>query len=216
MTGGYRTATVPGPMGTHVPESGGSGHNRPVNIRTPDSATGLPLRDTRYRDLERYPEFEFVTAWLRDYVNSTVQTPRISEREYWSVECLPAADASEQGHRLISVYAGDLEVACLYLDLRNPGDRRLCGFVAVSLDDLEKACGTDLETLAATHGALRIRRHDSHAAIFWIERPDSREQFDALPWRGAAAELVSALMRGGRNRSANAHCAQLAMFALDA
>lgn len=177
-------------------------------------AADLPLRDTRYRELEKYPEFEFVTEWLRDYVHSTVTTPRISEREYWSVECLPTADAGENGHRLISVHAGNLEVACLYLDTREPGVRRLCGFVTVDADRLEQSCGIDADGLAARVPHLRIRRHDGCVSIAWWDTPESREQFDALPWRPAAAHLVESLMRTGKNRSAASHCPQIAMFAL--
>ena len=42
----------------------------------------LPLRDTRFRELEAHPEFETVTAWLRDYVQSAVPNPRMGERQY--------------------------------------------------------------------------------------------------------------------------------------
>lgn len=184
-------------------------------MRAPEPGFDLPLRDTRYRELEQYPEFTAATAWLRDYVRSTVPKPRISEREYWSVTCLPAADASERGHRLVSVYAGDLEVACLFLDTRTPGERRLCGFVAVDADSLQRACGADLDTIIADNTELRFRPYDGYWSVGWLDTPACREQFEALPWRGAAADLVSALMRSGRNSSADTHCAQIAMFVFD-
>ncbi len=87
-------ATMPIP--TSVPPWQRTRHNRGVNMRTPEPATDLPLRDTRYRELELYPEFAFVTAWLRDYVRSTIENARISEREYWSVVCLPSVGASDE------------------------------------------------------------------------------------------------------------------------
>ncbi|MEE2032435.1 hypothetical protein [Rhodococcus chondri] len=186
-----------------------------MNTRTAAAAVDLPLRDTRYRELEQYPEFEFVTAWLRDYVQSTVPSARMREREYWSVSCLPSADATEHGHRMVSVHAGDLEVACLFIETPRSGNRRVGGYVTVSVQALEQACGASIEQVAAGLPALRFRPRDGLMSIGWTETPDSREQFDALPWRPAARELVTGLMNTGRNKWADTHCPQLAMFAIE-
>ncbi|MEE2057482.1 hypothetical protein [Rhodococcus artemisiae] len=184
-------------------------------MRTPESGTDLPLRDTRYRELELYPEFDFVTAWLRDYVRSTIDNARISEREYWSVVCLPSVGASDEGHRMISVHAGDQEIACLYVDTSVREDRQVGGFVTVDTRVLEQSCGADIDRITESSPALSVHRSGDQVSIGWSETPASREQFDALPWRPAAHELVRRLMQNGRNYWADAHCPQLAMFALE-
>lgn len=206
-------ATMPIP--TSAPPWQRNRHNRGVNMRTPEPATDLPLRDTRYRELELYPEFDFVTAWLRDYVRSTIENARISEREYWSVVCLPSVGASDEGHRMISVHAGDQEIACLYVDTSVREDRQIGGFVIVDIRILEQSCGADLDRITASSPALSFRRRGDQVSIGWSEIPASREQFDALPWRPAAHDLVRRLMQNGRNHWADWHCPQLAMFALE-
>ncbi|MFD6858502.1 hypothetical protein ACFWB0_12645 [Rhodococcus sp. NPDC060086] len=184
-------------------------------MRTPESGTDLPLRDTRYRELELYPEFDFVTNWLRDYVHSTIENARISEREYWSAVCLPTVGASDEGHRMISIHAGDQEVACLYVDTSIREDRRVGGFVTVDKHSLEQSCGADIDRITTSSAALSVYPTGDQVSIGWSETPESREQFDALPWRPAARELVRRLMHNGRNHWADSHCPQLAMFALE-
>lgn len=203
------------PRGTSVPIRVSARHNHRVETRTAAAAADLPLRDTRYRELERYPEFEYVTAWLRDYVQSTVPNARMRERQYWSVACLPSSDASERGHRMISVHAGDLEVACLFVETPPSGIRRVGGYITVAVPALEHACGTSIERVAAASPALRFRPRGALMSIGWTETPDSREQFDAIPWRPAARELVADLMNAGRNKWADTHCPQIARFALE-
>jgi len=184
-------------------------------MRTPDSFSELPLRDTKYRELERYPEFGVVTAWLRDYIRSIIPNARMSEREYWSVSCLPDTAAATTGHRLLSVHAGDLEVACLFLETPRSGERNLGGYVTVTRESLEKACGAPLDRVIADCPALRMKPHGAMVSVGWTETPDSREQFDALPWRAPARDLVTELIRTGRNRWADSHSPQIAKFAFE-
>ncbi len=192
-----------------------NGHNRRVNMPSPDSVSELPLRDTKYRELAHYPEFGIVTAWLRDYIRSSVPNARMSEREYWSVACLPDNSVSPTGRRLVSVYAGDLEVAGLHLDTPGPGLRNVQGWITVTREGLEEACGASLDRIAATFPALNVTHSGAMATIVWTETPESREQFDALPWRAPARALVTELVRTGRNRWADLHSPQIAQFAFE-
>lgn len=119
-----------------------------MNTRVPPSTAALPLRETKYRELEQYPEFGSVTAWLRDVVSSIVPNARMSECEYWSVVCLPAGDPDDPRKPLVSVHAGNMAVAGVFLDLSD-GQRRLAGYVRVSGAELEKASGSTREQLVA-------------------------------------------------------------------
>ena len=215
MTGPEYTDPATTPVPVAHPRRRGNGHNRRVNMRTPDSFSELPLRDTKYRELERYPEFGVVTAWLRDYIRSIIPNARMSEREYWSVSCLPDTAAATTGHRLLSVHAGDLEVACLFLETPRSGERNLGGYVTVTRESLEKACGAPLDRVIADCPALRMKPHGAMVSVGWTETPDSREQFDALPWRAPARDLVTELIRTGRNRWADSHSPQIAKFAFE-
>ncbi|WP_395704956.1 hypothetical protein [Rhodococcus ruber] len=183
-----------------------------MNARTPLSPAGLPLRDTRYRTFEQYPEFTAATTWLRDYVRAAIPNPRMSEREYWSVVCLPPRDGSTEP--LVSVHVGAIEAAGLYVEAPATQARRLGGRVSVAVDDLEATAGTSVEVLAATHSELRFRLDGPIVSIGWSGEPASRAQFAAMPWEPAAAALVGRVMRTGRCRWASHHCAQLARFAL--
>ena len=171
----------------------------------------LPLRDTRFRELETHPEFETVTTWLRDYVQSAVPNPRMGERQYWAVVCLPFTAASESTQRLCSVHAGAYETACLYIETTPEGEHRIGGFVTVDTATLEREAGTDVGSLEAANPGLRFRTQRTATTIRWST--DSKEQFDALPWRSAALHLVTDVMKVGRCLEASNHSAQLARFA---
>ncbi|AKE90728.1 hypothetical protein A4U64_07250 [Rhodococcus sp. WB1] len=185
-----------------------------MNARTPLSPAGLPLRDTRYRTFEQYPEFATATAWLRDYVRAAVPNPRMSEREYWSVVCLPPHDGSIEAEPLVSVHVGAIEAAGLYVEAPAAQPRRIGGRVTVAVDDLEAAAGTSVDVLAAAHSDLRFRPDGPVVSIGWSDGPASRAQFAAVPWEPAAAALVGRVMRNGKCRWSAHHCAQLARFAL--
>ncbi|MBS9371275.1 hypothetical protein [Rhodococcus sp. B50] len=185
-----------------------------MNTRVPPSTAALPLRETKYRELERYPEFGSVTAWLRDVVSSIVPNARMSECEYWSVVCLPAEDPADPRKPLVSVHAGDMAVAGVFLDLSD-GRRSLAGYVRVSGTELEQASGSTREQLAADFPALTFVHEGSVVSVVWSDEPAAREQFAALPWRAPARSLVSELMRVGRNSRADDHCRQIARFAYD-
>lgn len=215
MTAPLRAGRAAAPSATPHPRRPVNSHNRRVNTPAPDSVSELPLRDTKYRELARYPEFGVVTAWLRDYVRSSVPNARMSEREYWSVSCLPDASVSPKGHRLVTIYAGDLEVAGLRLDTPGPGLRNVQGWITVTRTDLEEACGAPLDQVGAASPALRITESGATATIEWTETPESRAQFDALPWRAPARALVTELVRTGRSRWADLHSPQIAQFAFE-
>ena len=185
-----------------------------MNTLVPPSTAPLPLRETKYRELERYPEFGSVTTWLRDVVSAIVPNARMSECEYWSVVCLPAGDPADQRKPLVSVHAGDMTVAGVFLDL-SEGQRRLAGFVRVSGTELERATGSTRERLAAASPALTFVDEGPVVSVMWSEEPAAREQFAALPWHAPARSLVSDLMRSGRNSRADEHCRQIARFAFD-
>nr|WP_206024067.1 hypothetical protein [Rhodococcus sp. 14C212] len=179
------------------------------------SPAGLPLRDTRYRTFEQYPEFATATAWLRDYVRAAVPNPRMSEREYWSVVCLPPHDGSTEAEPLVRVHVGAIEAAGLYVEaLQVEQPRRIGGRVTVAVDDLEAAAGTSVEVLAAAHSGLQFRPDGPVVSIGWSDGPAGRAQLAAVPWEPAAAALVERVMRTGRCLWASDHCAQLARFAL--
>ena len=215
MTRPHDTGRAVTPSVTLHPRRPVNGHNRRVNMRATDSVSELPLRDTKYRELARYPEFGVVTAWLRDYVRSSVPNARMREREYWSVSCLPDTWVSAAGRRLVTVHAGDLEVAGLYLETPGPGVRNVHGWITVMRKDLEVACGAPLDRVAATSPALRVTESGPRAIIGWTETPESKEQFEALPWRAPARALVTELVRTGRNRWADLHSPQIAQFAFE-
>jgi hypothetical protein len=185
-----------------------------VNTRVPPSTAALPLRETKYRELEQYPEFGSVTAWLRDVVSSIVPNARMSECEYWSVVCLPPEEPTDPRKPLVSVHAGDLAVAGVFLDLSG-GQRSLAGYVRVSGTELEQASGSTREQLAADSPALTFVDEGAVVCVVWSDEPAAREQFAALPWRAPARALVSELMRDGRNSRADDHCRQIARFAYD-
>ncbi|EME65808.1 hypothetical protein G352_08002 [Rhodococcus ruber BKS 20-38] len=185
-----------------------------MNARTPLSPAGLPLRDTRYRTFEQYPEFAAATTWLRDYVRAAIPNPRMSEREYWSVVCLPPHDGSHPSEPLVSVHVGAIEAAALFVEAPAGQARRLGGRVTVAVDDLETAAGANVDVLAATHPELRFRLDGPIVSIGWSGEAAGRAQFAAVPWEPAAAALVGRVMRTGRCRWAAHHCAQLARFAL--
>ena len=179
----------------------------------PQAAADLPLRDTRYRELESYPEFGDVTAWLQDYVQSSVPNPKMGEREYWAVVCLPFTAETDTTKRLCSVHAGAYETARMYVETPPAGERRLGGFVTVDTAVLEQDAGTDVAGLEADNPDLRFRTQRTTTTVSWIQTPQSREQFDALPWRPAARHLVTEVMRQGKCLEASNHSAQLARFA---
>lgn len=176
-------------------------------------AAELPLRDTRYRELETYPEFGRVTEWLHDYVQSSVPNPKMGEREYWAVVCLPFTSETDAAQRLCSVHAGAYEVACLCMESTPDGERRIGGFVTVDTAVLERDAGTDAGGLEAGNPELRFRTQPATTTIWWTDTAESREQFDALPWRPAARHLVTEVMRKGKCLEAPNHSAQLARFA---
>ncbi|MDV2474849.1 hypothetical protein ACWDTG_22710 [Rhodococcus zopfii] len=177
------------------------------------AAADLPLRDTRYRELETYPEFEAVTEWLRDYVQSSVPNPKMGEREYWAVVCLPFTSEADTTQRLCSVHAGTYETACVFVETTPEGQRRIGGFVTVDTAVLERDAGTDVGSLETGYPGLRFRTQPATTTIWWTAAADSREQFDALPWRPAARHLVTEVMRQGKCLEASNHSAQLARFA---
>ncbi|MBH0121643.1 hypothetical protein I0Q12_19835 [Rhodococcus sp. CX] len=181
--------------------------------QTRNDAAALPLRDTRYRELETYPEFGTVTEWLHDYVQSSVPNPKMGEREYWAVVCLPFTSEADTAQRLCSVHAGAYETACLYVETMPDGQRRLGGFVTVDTAVFERDAGTDVAGLEAANPELRFRTQPTTTTIWWTDTAGSREQFDALPWRPAARHLVTELMRQGKCLEASNHSAQLARFA---
>lgn len=181
--------------------------------QTRPAAAGLPLRDTRYRELETYPEFGAVTEWLRDYVQSSVPNPKMGEREYWAVVCLPFTSEADSAQRLCSVHAGAYETACLFVETTADGARRIGGFVTVDTAVLERDAGTDIGSLEAGNPGLRFRSQRTATTVWWTTDPDSKEQFDALPWRPAALHLVTEVMRQGKCLEASNHSAQLAGFA---
>ncbi|MGX7726547.1 MULTISPECIES: hypothetical protein [Rhodococcus] len=185
-----------------------------MNTRVPPSTAALPLRETKYRELEQYPEFGSVTAWLRDVVSSIVPNARMSECEYWSVVCLPTGEPDDPRKPLVSVHAGNMAVAGVFLDLSD-GQRSLAGYVRVSGPELEKASGSTREQLAADSPDLSFVDEGSVVSVVWSDEPAAREQFEALPWRAPARALVTELMRGGRNCWADDHCRQIARFAYD-
>ncbi|MEU5842874.1 hypothetical protein [Rhodococcus sp. NPDC047139] len=185
-----------------------------MNTRVPQSTADLPLRETKYRELERYPEFGSVTAWLRDVVSSIVPNARMSECEYWSVVCLPPGDPADPREPLVSVHAGDMAVAGVFLDL-SEGRRSLAGYVRVSGTELEQAMGSTREQFAAAFPALTFVDEGSIVSVVWSDEAAAKAQFDALPWREPGRSLVAELMRGGRNSWADEHCRQIARFAFD-
>ena len=185
-----------------------------MNTRVPPSTAALPLRETKYRELEQFPEFGSVTAWLRDVVSAIVPNARMSECEYWSVVCLPAGEPDDPRKPLVSVHAGNMAVAGVFLDLSD-GQRSLAGYVRVSGAELEKAPGSTRAQLAADSPDLSFAADGSAVSVGWSAQPAAREQFAALPWRAPARALVSELMRDGRNSRADDHCRQIARFAYD-
>lgn len=72
----------------------------------------------------------------------------MSECEYWSVVCLPTGEPDDPRKPLVSVHAGNMAVAGVFLDLSD-GQRSLAGYVRVSGPELEKASGSTREQLAA-------------------------------------------------------------------
>ncbi|WP_068154231.1 hypothetical protein [Rhodococcus phenolicus] len=181
--------------------------------QTRPAAAGLPLRDTRYRELETYPEFGAVTEWLRDYVQSSVPNPKMGEREYWAVVCLPFTAETDTAQRLCSVHVGAYETASLYVETTPVGQRRIGGFVTVDTDVLEREADADIATLEADNPGLRFRVQQTRTTVWWTDSAGVRERFDALPWRQAALHLVTEVMRQGKCLEASNHSAQLAGFA---
>lgn len=174
--------------------------------------TDLPFRETKYRELEQYPEFGFVTTWLRDLIPTIVPNARMSEREYWSVSCLPDCDPADPRRLLLTVHAGNFDVAGVFLAPGQADERLLGGYVLVSTPELERCAGAPVADLAASFAALSFHVDGPLVSIGWVLTPASREQFDALPWRPAARSLVAELMRNGRNSRADSHCPQIAQF----
>lgn len=176
--------------------------------------TDLPLRETKYRELEQYPEFGFVTSWLRDLIPTIIPNARMTEREYWSVSCLPDSDPADPRQLLLTVHAGRFDVAGVFLAPGLPGERVLGGYVLVSTPALEKATGLAVAGLSESFGALSFTVDGPLTSIGWVRTPAGREQFESLPWRPAARTLVEELMRNGRNSRADSHCPQIAQFGL--
>lgn len=185
-----------------------------MNTRVTPTTAALPLRETKYRELERYPEFASVTAWLRDVVSSIVPNARMSECEYWSVVCLPPSDPADPRQPLVVLHVGDLEVAGVYLDLSG-GDRRLGGYVRLSRAEFDRTTGTTFEQAAGAVPALTLVDEGPVVSVLWSDEPAARSQFDALSWRAPARMLVTELMRGGRSSRADEHCRQIARFAFE-
>jgi hypothetical protein len=154
---------------------------------------------TSYQRFLQHPEAPGALAVLRSYVDGCLLLPRRTERELWSLSCLPSTTRGTPWARLACVSVGRMET----LVVGSWG-----GFVVVAADELPEEArrryrrGTQASDYAdAGVHQVRIEAGSVNALAALVDDPDVAH---------AAAALTYRVMRKGRAWYARNHSPQLA------
>ena len=168
----------------------------------------------RFEKLLRMPQAEEVLGILRDYATTALPIPRITERFFWSVSCLPSTDKT-----LARVNASWMELFALQPD----GGGLRARFI-LHLSDFTSDGSPDPEHL--DHGLLDSCVPDPAAIshFFWkadtfgvkVRGADAIRTFLAHPHALRAIRRFNLThMNRGRNAYRASHCYSLADAMLD-
>ena len=170
----------------------------------------------RFRLLTLVPEFDAVTALLREYVGSAIPAPRATERDFWTVSAMPATNRSSTHQRIAAINVNSPETLVLYVDHGELG-----GFLNVSLSAL-----SDSMTIADLAAMLVVTGSDFRLPGIYASAggddcgfEGSIDQLRAVlavsEVQRAAREYVLNLLRKGGTIHARNHNYQLADLLLD-
>jgi len=179
------------------------------------------VRQRKEKALERFlrtPYADDVVHVLQHYVRGCIPRYRATEREYWSLSCMPGTFRG----RLAAVSLRSMEtfvvqsigVPAEESETGEPSDV-LAGFVIVSRSALQEGFGAGLGRLEAEHPGLivepsRYRDAGDDQVRLLGELVDVHDALvdDAVAY--AARALSTRLVDGGRTMQKHGHCYQLA------
>ena len=136
---------------------------------------------TRFEKLQRRPQARDVIDILKTYAETCLPIPRMTERHYWSVSCLPSTNDKP----LVRVNASWMELFTLLPDgddLRSRIILHLCDFTVDGSSESEELDADLLESCA-------LRPEDMSYAI----------------WRNGKGILIAKVRRAGSIRSFLSH-----------
>jgi hypothetical protein len=165
----------------------------------------------RFQKLLRRPQTEEVLAILRLYAENCIPIPRMTERYYWSVSCLP----STSDKPLARVNASWMELFALMPDGDQLSSRiilHIADFTADGSDDPEQF---DRDLLAACAGRAEDVRHHlwgKHGILVAkVRGADSIRRFLAHPQALRAIRSFNLhYLNRGRNAYQASHCYSVA------
>jgi hypothetical protein len=196
------------------------GEATPPDGERPDPAdhNGLEQRFKfagRFEKLLGKPQAEDALDILRSYAATCLPIPRLTERFFWSVSCLPSTDKA-----LVRVNASWMELFALMPDGDQLSSRiilHIADFTADGSDDPEQL---DRDLLAACAGRAEDVRHHlwgKHGILVAkVRGADSIRRFLAHPQALRAIRSFNLhYLNRGRNAYQASHCYSLADAMLD-
>jgi hypothetical protein len=170
----------------------------------------------RFEKLLRRPQSDDVLDILRLYAGTCIPIPRITERFYWSVSCLPSSDKA-----LIRVNASWMELFALLPDPTNDG---LLARIILHLSDFTSDGSTNPDQLDSALLESCAERAEDVSHFPWkddifgvkVRGATSIRAFIADPRALRAIRRFNLThMNRGRNAYQASHCYSLAVAMLD-
>ncbi|MGW7680943.1 hypothetical protein ACWGID_09415 [Kribbella sp. NPDC054772] len=165
-----------------------------------------PAKRKKFARLREHTGYEHVVALSRAYLDAAVRDAQTSEKEYWSLSCLPGT----RKERLAAISMKSMEV----LVVGDVGEDIPEAFVVVSLDHLVREHGSAAAAEAAYQeldfdpSDYRDAGDDQVRVYGWA--PELAEYLASASLGTAAQELAGRLMGAGKTMQWFGHNYQLA------
>lgn len=166
--------------------------------------------DENFQELQRDPFFEVVVDLIADHLADAFDDPAGGEVDRWTLSALPAANRTDDRHRLFTLTIGPVDVLYVerFMEDGEIVDYRVAAVVSAS------ALGAEPDALASHHPLLTFDRAAATApdtdgdvlTVSWFVSDDGAdEQFFALPLAAATRALADRLAAQGRGPYATHH-----------
>ncbi|MEV0948613.1 hypothetical protein [Rhodococcus sp. NPDC049939] len=176
--------------------------------------------EENFERLKQDPDFEVAVALVADYLDGAFSDPDRSEKEEWTLSCLPSTNKTSGRERLFTLNVGPMQV--LYMErFTENAESEVLFTLYVSASALEQEAGSSLEELAERYPSLEFQRTSLSSAdgdgavIHCLWDGESLEQFVDLPLEGSIRPLADRLVGKGRGPYGQYHNRRFAQHVLD-